>query len=584
MKTVLATLNAKYIHSSLALYYVRAFCETSDNEFAVKEYSVNNHLLDILSDIYGEQPDVIGLACYIWNIEMTLQLAALIRKVLPETRIILGGPEVSYDGEAVMAASTAIDYIIKGEGEETFAKLLDYLGGTGTLAGMEGLTYRQEDGTITAGKFQVVQDINLLPFPYSNQDMVSLKDKIIYYETSRGCPFSCQYCLSSTTQGVRFLALPRIMEELQFFIDHDVKQVKFVDRTFNAHKEHYLPLIKFLAAQQCNTNFHFEIAADILDDETIDVLVAAPPGRFQLEIGIQSTHEPTLKIIQRKNNWPCIVDNVKKLREPGNIHLHLDLIAGLPQEDYQQFGKSFDNVFALQPHMLQLGFLKLLKGSGIRRQAASHEYVYMDTAPYEVLANQYITYREIRTLKLLEEVLNQTYNSGRFLNTLTWFIEYAGSAFAFFEDFTAFWEQRKLQVVSHSAKSMYKHLADYAEYKKADMPVCLELLKFDALTADNGSTRPEFLPWNGEEWDEPRSRFFRSPDLAAKYIPGYTFNTWRQIKKQYHIELFNYDVTCPAKPKKGLVPLLFIYQNHTVDCIELAIADLLPEGTEHNAL
>lgn len=575
MKVVLSTLNAKYIHSSLALYYLRAFCNSS-KDIVIKEYSVNNGLLDILSDIYGEQPAIIGFACYIWNIEMTLQLAALIRKVLPHTVIILGGPEVSYGGEEVMRNTPEIDYVIKGEGEEVLGRLLDCLERKGDISSIAGIIYRNQDNVILAGDAQVVADIDSLPFPYKDEDITLLKDKILYYESSRGCPFSCQYCLSSATSGVRFLPVLRVIEELRFFIRHDVKQVKFVDRTFNSRKEHYLPILQFLSTAECSTNFHFEIAADILDEETLAVLASAPPGRFQLEIGVQSTHEPTLKEVRRTNNWPRIVSNVEKLRKLDTIHLHLDLIAGLPYESYARFGKSFNDVFSLRPHMLQLGFLKLLKGSGIRNRAANDDYIFMDTAPYEVLANKYISYAEIRALKIMEEVLNQTYNSGRFIRTTNWMIDQLGGAFEFFCDFAAFWEQRKLHTVAHSAKTVYRFYADYCEYKGMDTSLCLQLLKFDALNADKGAVRPEFLPWDTEKWDEAKSSFFRDEALAGRYIPGYRFSTWRQVKKQYHLELFDFDVTSPVETMSAATAILFIFQDHSICYKKLELQDFMP--------
>lgn len=578
MKIVLSTLNAKYIHSSLALYYLKAFCDNDSNDIMIKEYSVNNGLLDILSDIYGEQPAVIGLACYIWNIEMTLQLTSLLRKVLPNTVIILGGPEVTYGAEEVIQNTPAVDYIVKGEGEEVLGRLLECLRSQEDTSDIEGLVFRWQDKIVATGEAQVVRELPILPFPYKDETMPSLKDKIIYYESSRGCPFSCQYCLSSATQGVRFFPVSRVLDELSFFIKHNVKQVKFVDRTFNSRKEHYLPILTFLAAADCRTNFHFEIAADILDEETLTVLASAPPGRFQLEIGVQSTYEPTLKEVRRSNNWPLIVHNVERLRQLGTIHLHLDLIAGLPYESYSQFGQSFNDVFSLRPHMLQLGFLKLLKGSGIRSRATVDEYIYMGNAPYEVLANKYISYQEIRALKIMEEVLSQTYNSGRFIRTTDWMIGQLGGAFEFFRDFADFWAKRKLHTVAHSAKSIYQYYADYCEHKGMDTALCLQLLKFDALNSDGGTVRPEFLPWENEKWEEVKSAFFRNQALAGCYIPGYHFSTWRQVKKQYHIEIFDYDVDNPAGLVKSLTAFLFIYQDNSVYRKKMIIEDLLPGG------
>ncbi|SDF37304.1 Radical SAM superfamily enzyme YgiQ, UPF0313 family [Sporolituus thermophilus DSM 23256] len=542
VKVLLLTLNAKYIHSSLALRYLREYCRPVCADIVVKEYSINNGLLDILGDIYREKPGVIGMACYIWNIEMTLTLAGLIKKVLPDTAIVLGGPEVSYDPAEVMVSHAAVDYIVQGEGEETLYRLLCSLQSGKGVAQIEGLAYRHEGRVVVNGGPQIVHDLSCIPFPYSDEDMAQLADKIIYYESSRGCPFSCQYCLSSATTGVRFFPLERVYRDMEFFIRHDVKQVKFVDRTFNAKKEHYFPLWQFLARQNCRTNFHFEIAADILDDEVLAFLAQVPPGRFQFEIGVQSTYEPTLAEIKRRNDWSRIARNVLKLRSYANIHLHLDLIVGLPYETYERFGRSFNDLYALQPHMLQIGFLKLLKGSGIRQRAGQHGYVFMDTAPYQVLANNYLTYGEVRKLQILEEVFNQTYNSGRFPATLRWLVDcYSGDAFRLYGDLASYWEERGLNSFSHSAKSVFGYVAEFCRYHRLNDAICLQLLKFDAL-AGEGGVRPEFLPWNGDEWEQVKTRFWRDEATVRRYLPDYCFTSWREIKRNYHIEVFEINI------------------------------------------
>lgn len=568
MRVVLATLNAKYIHSSLALRYLAAYCHPVCSEIIVNEYTINNGLLDILSDIFRKRPNVLGLACYIWNIEMTLTLARLVKKVLPEIIIILGGPEVSYDPVAIMQQHCCVDYIVQGEGELTLAALLDALAGKGDLSCLytiKGLVFRQS-GQINVNEGpQVVPELDCIPFPYSDADMKNLNDKIIYYESSRGCPFSCQYCLSSATQGVRFYSLARVYRDLTFFIKHEVKQVKFVDRTFNARKEHYFPLLKFLSGQQCRTNFHFEIAVDLLDDEILRFLTNVPPGRFQFEIGVQSTYQPALAEICRQNNWRKIVDNVKQLQRQGNIHLHLDLIAGLPYETYWQFGQSFNNVYSLEPQMLQLGFLKLLKGSGIREHAAEHGYIYMDNAPYEVLANNYLTYGDIRKLKIIEEIFNQVYNSGRFQHVLKYLVNlYKGDAFAFYHALASYWEERELHIVAHSAKSLYRYLLDFClAYHTEQAGLCQEFLKFDALFSEKGAVRPEFLIWNENQWSEEKNHFWRNDTIVRKYLPEFVFTTWRDVKKNYQLEVFSIDV--PGFLERGQimqrhVPILFSYR------------------------
>jgi radical SAM superfamily enzyme YgiQ (UPF0313 family) len=543
VQVLLTTLNAKYIHSALALYSLRSYCRQVCPDIAVREYTVNNEMLAILGDIYRACPDVLGLACYIWNIDATLTLAGLVRKVLPATVIVLGGPEVSYDPARVMEENPAVDYIVQGEGEETLTSLLVALESGRQPEGIPGLTYRS-GGAITAGSPQVIGDLASVPFPYEEADMAGLQGRIIYYESSRGCPYSCQYCLSGATAGVRFLPVPRVLNELAFFIAHGVKQVKFVDRTFNARRDHYLPILEYLAAQETYTNFHLEIAADLLDADVLAVLKGAPPGRFQLEIGVQSTNDTTLTEIRRRNDWSRIVANVGALRAAGNIHLHLDLIAGLPHEDYRRFGQSFNDVYALKPHMLQLGFLKLLRGSGIRRTAGEHGYVFMDGAPYEVLANNYISYGEIRKLKILEEMFNQLYNSGRFPATLDWLTAATGGdAFALYEAISGYWEKHDLHLVAPGGKSLARNLDGFCQDAfPAQAAICRQFLKFDALSSDRDAGRPEFLPWDGAEWDEAKSAFWRDEPTVRRYLPDYAFTSWREVRKKHHIEVFDLDI------------------------------------------
>ncbi len=542
VKVVLTTLNAKYIHSSLALRSLAASCRQDGLDITVKEYTINNELLTILGDLWREKPSVVGLACYIWNTDLTLALVRLLKKVLPATTVVLGGPEVSYDSRQLMADNPEVDYIILGEGEETLAALLAALAVGKPVTGIAGLAWR--NGGIHASQPRVVASLDSLPFAYRDADMAELKDKIIYYETSRGCPFACRYCLSGATTGVRFLSGERVRRELAFFIAHGVKQVKFVDRTFNAKKAHYLPILHFLASRDTATNFHFEIAADLLDEAVLAFLRTVPPGRFQFEIGVQSTNPATLDAIERKNDWPRIVAGVGGLRAGGNSHLHLDLIAGLPYEDYRRFGESFNDVYRLRPDMLQLGFLKLLKGSGIRRQAADHGYIFADAAPYEVLANNYLAYADIRRLKIIEEVLNQTYNSGRFTATLAWLVAaWQDDAFAFYEALAVYWEEGDLHMTAHSGKGLARILADFCRTVKPELAATVrEFLKFDALLTDRGAVRPAFLPWDGEAWQAAKTAFWREEAIVRKYLPDYTFTSWRDVKNSFHLEIFACDI------------------------------------------
>ncbi|CUH96995.1 hypothetical protein P22_3121 [Propionispora sp. 2/2-37] len=571
IKTLLVTLNAKYIHSSLALRYLRACCQDVCPTI-VKEYTINHNLLSILHDIYKQKPKIIGLACYIWNIDMTIALVGLIKKVLPDTLIIFGGPEVSYDPEKVMQKCHDVDYIIQGEGENTLRFLLQELAETRQklaiteLSSISGVAYRNAEGKVVInGEAQVVASLDDIPFPYTDSDMAALKDKIIYYESSRGCPFNCQYCLSSVTKGVRFHNLERVYADLTFFIRHKVKQVKFVDRTFNAKKDYYLPIMQFLAQQEGTTNFHFEIAVDLLDDEVIDFLSSVQVGRFQFEIGIQSTNEPTLKAIQRTNKWDKIVHNVTRLRQGENIHLHLDLIAGLPEESYWQFGQSFNDVYHLRPHMIQLGFLKLLKGSGLRMKSKQYGYIFSDCAPYEVLANNCLPFEDVSRLKILEGLVDQFYNSGRFQYVLPVFINlYKGNAFQFFHDFTAYWEKNECNMLEQGIKGLYQHIINfYQDCGFSDVEFFLEMVKFNALISERGKVHFPFLPWNEEKWSQEKTNFWRSPELVRKYLPEYNFTTWRDIKKQYHLEVFSFDLSSyfkeQGKLEKQLTPILFNY-------------------------
>ena len=543
MSILLTTLNAKYVHSSLALRNLAAFCSLNEIEVSIKEYTINQHLPHILSDIYRRQPQIVGIACYIWNMRQVKELCGLIKKVMPDVTLILGGPEVSYDAEAVFR-STPADYIIQGEGEQALTNLLSCLK-SGSWQPIPGVACRNPE-QLSINECQVVDKLDEIPFAYKNDQLQELRDRIIYYESSRGCPFSCQYCLSSATSGVRFYSLSRVLSDLQKFIDADVKQVKFVDRTFNTKKDHYLPILQFLAKQNCRTNFHFEIAADLLDDEAISILTAAPVGRFQLEIGIQSVYEPTLQAICRKNDWQLIQKSVAKLREADLIHLHLDLIVGLPYESKDMFARSFNAVYSLQPHMLQIGFLKLLKGSGIRKNAESHGYVYTEEAPYEVLANSYMAYSEIREMHIIEDVFNLTYNSGRFTATLRFLVDdlHNKDAFKLFALLAEYWERLEMDMVSHAPKAIYSFIYSFCvSYYPRLADTILVFLKFDSLCHDDKKVRPEFLPWNDKPTKDSINRFWHDEDLVKTYLPDFHFTSWREVNQNYHIEYFSIDVS-----------------------------------------
>ena len=580
MKVVLSTLNAKYIHSSLALYSLAQAGKKEDRDLVVREYSVNNQLLEVLADLYGEAPAVLGLACYIWNIDMILALAGMVKKVLPLTVIVLGGPEAGAAPEEILLKQPGVDAVVLGEGEQIWAELLDALDRRESLAIVPGLAIRSGQEVAFTGSPGIIASLDSLEFAYSDQDMTRLKDKIIYYESSRGCPFFCQYCLSGNTGKVRCRSLASVYRELAFFIRHQVKQVKFVDRTFNANKKHYFPIMRFLADQKCQTNFHFEMSADLLDEEVLVFLAQVPAGRFQFEIGVQSTAPATLQALQRRNDWQKIVSNVKTVRNYDNIHLHLDLIVGLPYETWDDFERSFNDVYSLRPHMLQIGFLKLLKGSGIRRKAQQYGYIAMEDAPYEVLGHAALSYKEIRRLKQMEEVFNQVYNSGYLPRTLKFLIQLRqNNAFQFFISLAEYWEAANLFLAAHSPKNILHHMLHYvAAHHPEYLALTQELMKFDVLMDGRGG-RPEFLPWNeslldsedagttksdtSNRWLEAKNDFWRSGDIVKKYVPDFRFSSWRDLHKRYHIEVFSVDI--PRWTESGseclqpeIVPVLFV--------------------------
>ncbi|HHW48406.1 MAG TPA: B12-binding domain-containing radical SAM protein, partial [Clostridiaceae bacterium] len=393
MRTVLVALNSKYIHSSLAPWYLKAACGDGCGEIIVLEYTINDDIENVLGEIYSLKPDVAAFSCYIWNIGKALRLSENLKKVLPSVKIVLGGPEVSFDAEKIMEENQFIDYIITGEGEAAFKSLLTALKDLkdepekSLLSSIGSLVYRFDGNIFSNNPCELIKDLDQIPSPYTGEMLASTSDKVVYFESSRGCPFSCSYCLSSTIDGVRHFSLDRVKSELFKLIKAGVKLVKFVDRTFNCNKARAKEIFKFVIEHGENTAFHFEAAADLFDDEMIEMLSQAPSGRIQFEIGIQSTNMQTLAAVNRKSNLDRVFDNVRKLRQHGNIHLHLDLIAGLPYEDFCSFKTSFDAVYSLKPHNLQLGFLKMLKGSKIRREAYKYSYNYRSYPPYEVLGN-----------------------------------------------------------------------------------------------------------------------------------------------------------------------------------------------------
>jgi radical SAM superfamily enzyme YgiQ (UPF0313 family) len=418
MKTIIAALNSKYIHSALAPWYLKEYCGSSFGEIKVMEFTINNNIDQILSGIYSECPDVAAFSCYIWNISLVLKIAHDLKKVSPHTVVVLGGPEVSFDAEELLNQNPFVDYIVEGEGERAFKKLLQDIckvNGLNERPGKKSAVYRDES---------LIYELDELPSPFSDEMLNALGDRIAYFESSRGCPFSCSYCLSSTFIGVRYFSMNRVRRELIKLIDRGISQVKFVDRTFNCNKNRAMEIFEFIIRNGGNTRFHFEAAADLFDEEMIDLLSYAPRGMIQFEIGVQTTCGRALSAVDRRTDLNKVFRNINKLRELKNIHLHLDLIAGLPFEDYSAFKNSFNDVYALEPHQLQLGFLKMLKGSKIRKEKELYLYRFREYPPYEFLSNKYLPYNDVIDIKGVEEVLERYYNSQKFKYSLVYIITY----------------------------------------------------------------------------------------------------------------------------------------------------------------
>jgi len=463
---------------------------------------------------------------------------------MPESVLILGGPEVSYAVEEVFKELPAIDFIVQGEGEEVLYNLLKKIEDDNSGRGVKGAAWLSSNENVQLEEGpQIVKDLSELEFPYDFSGTI-WENKIVYYESTRGCPFTCAYCLSGISRNVRSKPLDKVYGDLQRFIQAGVRQVKFVDRTYNLDKKHYLAIMKWLCKQETKTNFHFEIKADNLDEEVLAFLATVPKGRFQFEIGIQSVHEKTLAASGRSQDWHELKNAVKKIKSFGNIHLHLDLIAGLPYESAKDFAISFNKVYTLQPDMLQLGFLKLLKGSLLEKNAEEYGYNFMPEPQYEVLSNNFISYAELRELKLLEEVFDQTYNSGRFINSLQYINEelYEKDAYLFYSQLAQWWEQKGLFLLGHSYKTVTEHLATFCQERRSNSECrrLLDCLRFDIILFHDKTYRPAWLCWQTTGTGTPSEIFWRNNELVRRYLPGYKFTSWREINNNYHIEVFEH--------------------------------------------
>lgn len=515
------------------------------------ECNINNHPEEIIRNIYKLAPNLVAFSCYIWNVELVLKISNSIKKLLPNTKVVLGGPEVSFEEIDFFNQHPYVDYIIKGEGEIPFTELTKVLA-SGTLP-------LQIKGLLS-GKFDNgapdTLDLNDIPFPYEGEALDKLRNQIIYYEASRGCPFRCSYCLSSTTEGVRSLDIQRVKRELAILSEY-VSMVKFVDRTFNYNPKNSLELLKYIRDLKTDATFHLEISAHLITSEILEVFKTMPPDRIQLEIGVQTTNPKSVESIDRSTDFLSLAQVVKSINGFGNIHQHLDLIAGLPYEDYSSFGNSFNDVMALYPHKLQLGFLKLLKGSKILKEKELHHYKFNDFPPYEVLENKYISFEELSILKHIEHLLETYYNSHRFDTSLTYLHRKAGGFFELYEKFYYYLKEKKQLEVNYSLNGHYQLLLDFGiEVYNIEQEIFTNLVKFDYLSHKRTYTFPEFL---GEpaKIKERIFEFLKDGGNLEKYLPNFVGIKAGEIYKQIIVEKFTYN---PMDERKEETYLLFNYQ------------------------
>lgn len=562
MKVLLAAINAKYIHSNLGIYSLKTYGEkmlkewglAEQAEISLAEYTINHQMEQILQDIYKRKPDVIGFSCYIWNISYVKMILADIKKVLPDVKIWAGGPEVSYHGEAFLKEEPAVDLVMMGEGEITFAHFLKALLEGEDLKQVPGLMVRNADGTFTDTGFRQVMDMSQIPFPYAFMDMKELEHRIIYYESSRGCPFSCAYCLSSIDKKLRFRSLDLVLPELEWFLQAKVPQVKFVDRTFNCKKSYAMAIWQYIRDHDNGvTNFHFEIAADLLDKDELDLLSTMRPGLVQLEIGVQSTNEKTLEAIRRKTDIEEIREITETINSWHNIHQHLDLIAGLPWEDLESFKKSFNDVYEMEPEQLQLGFLKVLKGSYMEELIPDCDLLYSAAPPYEVLCTKWLSYGDVLELKDIEEMTEVHYNSRQFTCTLKELEKEFDTPYEMFSFMAGYYNKNHLFGISHSRIARYEILWKIIQERLEKNGKCetqamaenvniseklelyRDLLMTDLCLRENVKSRPTFARDLSSSKDFVRE-FFQKEEKTPEHLSGYEGYDSRQMAKMAHLE------------------------------------------------
>lgn len=522
MKILLVAVNAKYIHSNLAVYDLQAYAARYEEYIVLREYTINQPKDHILRDIYLEQPDVVCISCYIWNISFIKELICDLCKILPGTAFWAGGPEVSFDAEAFLKNQPEFTGVMMGEGEETFLELAGYYieRSPEELSQIPGICYRNQQ-EIYRNELREVLDLNKIPFVY--EKLPEFRNRIIYYESSRGCPFSCSYCLSSIDRKLRFRNTETVKKELQFFLDHKVSQVKFVDRTFNCNHAHAMEIWRYIKEHDNGiTNFHFEISADLIREEELKLMETMRPGLIQLEIGVQSTNPRTVQAIHRTMDLSRLKEIVDRIYSFGNIHQHLDLIAGLPYEDYDSFRKSFNDVYAMKPQQLQLGFLKVLKGSHMMEMCREYGIVYKTREPYEVLYTDWLNYGEILKLKTVENMVEVYYNSGQFQNTLEYVESFFPDAFSFYEQLGVFYEEKGYGNVSHTRMRRYEILLEFVEnISGISMEDVCDRMVMDLYLRENLKSRPAF-----------------AKDQKGFEKPVWDYRKKEHVVKNAHVEVF----------------------------------------------
>ncbi len=592
MKIILSTLNSKFIHTALSLRYLKAYAEKWDvnRDIEIAEYTINQNINYITGELYRKKPDILCFSVYIWNINETLDIVRSIKLVNPEIEIVLGGPEVSFEIKELMESNSEIDYVLYGEGEETFSEFLEYKEGKKDIDGIKGIAYRQKEADISAGEEKgaelcekivinssrkVMKDLGDIPSVYSS-DLSEYEDKIIYYESSRGCPFTCKFCLSSTIDGLRFFPIERVKKDLKTFIDGRVRQVKFIDRTFNARIDYSKEIMEYIYQNDNGvSNFHFEVTAHLIDQEFIDYLSNMPEGLFQFEIGVQSTNEKTIEDVARTTDFEKLSIAVKKLKELENIHLHLDLIAGLPYEGYESFKKSFNDVYNLNPDKLQLGFLKLLKGSQMRAETYKHGFKYLDKAPYEVLETKYLSYEEMLRLKDIEELVEIYGNETFFEKSLEYILKKYDSPFDFYEKFAEYCREKGFYDAARGKVTQYKYLYEFCtDNTDINETLIKDMLRFDFARNTRSPNIPNFLK-SEEEFDirDIRREFISDDKNRNKYFPHIQERDMNRIIRFVHLERFSYDIL-NDKDEESESLYIFMYNKPERALVKSEIKDI----------